>query len=85
MPRMVCHSCAGWSRGKENQLRISHFLYSCFLIEQNGTKLAIDPGQNLWLFDLRSLVPGAEWASISHVLVTHGDPEHYWQADRVAN
>jgi len=65
-------------------MKIKHYLYNTFLIEQGKTKLAIDPGQNLWLFDLRSLIPKNEWESITHVLVTHGDPDHYWQADRVA-
>lgn len=65
-------------------MKIKHYLYNCFVIEEGGTKIAIDPGQNLWLFDLRSLIPKSEWSSISHVLVTHGDPDHYWQADRVA-
>ena len=65
-------------------MKIKHFLYNTFLIEYGKTKLAIDPGQNLWLFDLRSLIPKDEWETITHVLVTHGDPDHYWQADRVA-
>lgn len=65
-------------------MKIRHFLYNCFIIEKDDIKIAIDPGQNLWLFDLRSLIPKSEWSSISHVLVTHGDPDHYWQADRIA-
>jgi len=65
-------------------MKIRHFLYNAFLIEDNGTKLAIDPGQNLWLLQLRSLIPKEEWNTITHVLVTHGDPDHYWHADRVA-
>lgn len=54
------------------------------MIEHDGVKIAIDPGQNLWLFDLRSLIPRDEWDTVTHVLVTHGDPDHYWQADRIA-
>jgi len=65
-------------------MKITHFLYNCFLIEHERIKLAIDPGQQLWLFGLHSLIPAAEWPSITHVLVTHGDPDHYWQADRLA-
>jgi len=65
-------------------VKIKHFLYNTFLIEHNKIKLAIDPGQNLWMFDLSSLIPKKEWKTITHVLVTHGDPDHYWQADRVA-
>jgi L-ascorbate metabolism protein UlaG (beta-lactamase superfamily) len=36
------------------------------------------------LFSLHSLIPKSEWSSITHILVTHGDPDHYWQTDRVA-
>jgi L-ascorbate metabolism protein UlaG (beta-lactamase superfamily) len=65
-------------------MRIRHFLYNAFLIEDGKVKIAIDPGQNLWLFGLRSLIPKEEWKTVTHVLVTHGDPDHYWHADRVA-
>ena len=65
-------------------MKIRHFLYNTFLIENDKTKVAVDPGQNLWMFKLSSLIPKAEWQDITHVLVTHGDPDHYWQADRVA-
>lgn len=66
-------------------MKIRHFLYNAFLIEDEDVKIAIDPGQNLWLFNLRSLIPKEEWETVTHVLVTHGDPDHYWQADRVAS
>jgi len=66
-------------------MKIRHFLYNAFLIEDEEVKIAIDPGQNLWIFKLGSLIPKAEWKDITHVLITHGDPDHYWQADRVAN
>ncbi len=65
-------------------MKISHFLYNAFLIEDGPIRIAIDPGQNLWLFALHSLIPEPLWAEVSHVLVTHGDPDHYWHADRVA-
>jgi len=65
-------------------MKIRHFLYNAFIIEDEAIKIAIDPGQNLWLFNLSSLIPKQEWKTITHVLVTHGDPDHYWQADRIA-
>lgn len=65
-------------------MKIRHFLYNSFLIESGKNRIAIDPGQNLWIFNLRSLIPVTEWKSITHILITHGDPDHYWQADRVA-
>jgi L-ascorbate metabolism protein UlaG (beta-lactamase superfamily) len=65
-------------------MKIKHYLYNTFIIENGGVKIAIDPGQNLYLFKLSSLFPKSEWSTITHILVTHGDPDHYWQADRVA-
>jgi L-ascorbate metabolism protein UlaG (beta-lactamase superfamily) len=65
-------------------MKIKHFLYNSFLIESGNNKIAIDPGQNLWIFNLSSLIPKTEWTSITHILITHGDPDHHWQSDRVA-
>jgi len=65
-------------------MKITHYLYNAFLIEDGRTKIAIDPGQNLWMFRLESLIPPPEWPSITHLLITHGDPDHHWQSDRVA-
>ena len=65
-------------------MKIKHYLYNTFLIEDGKTKIAIDPGQNLWIFKLSSLIPKSEWSSITHILITHGDPDHHWQSDRVA-
>jgi L-ascorbate metabolism protein UlaG (beta-lactamase superfamily) len=65
-------------------MKIRHFLYNSFLIENGKNKIAIDPGQNLWIFKLGSLIPKTEWKSITHILITHGDPDHYWQSDRLA-
>ncbi len=65
-------------------MKIRHFLYNAFLIENGKSKIAIDPGQYFSLFNFKTLIPEADWQSISHILVTHGVPDHYWQADRVA-
>lgn len=65
-------------------MRITHYLYNAFLIEHEESRVAIDPGQNLWLFGLRSLIPESEWRSITHLVITHGDPDHHWQSDRIA-
>ena len=65
-------------------MKIKHYLYNAFIIENDKVKIAIDPGQNLYLFKLGSLIPKLEWSSITHILVTHGDPDHFWQADRLA-
>ena len=66
------------------KLKIRHFWYNTFIIQNDKVKIAIDPGQNLWLFSLGSLIPKSEWSSITHILVTHGDPDHEWNVDRVA-
>jgi L-ascorbate metabolism protein UlaG (beta-lactamase superfamily) len=66
------------------KMKIKHFSYSTFLIEHSNTKIAIDPGLNLWIGKLDSLIPKSEWHGITHLLVTHGDPDHYWHIDRVA-
>jgi L-ascorbate metabolism protein UlaG (beta-lactamase superfamily) len=58
-------------------MKIKHYLYNAFIIENDKVKIAIDPGKNLWLFKLDSLIPKSEWESVTHVLVTHGDPDHF--------
>ena len=65
-------------------LKIKHYWYNTFIIQNDKVKIAIDPGQNLWLFSLGSLIPKSEWSEITHILVTHGDPDHEWNLDRVA-
>lgn len=65
-------------------MKIKHYLYNSFIIENGKTKIAIDPGLNLWIFKLGSLIPKSEWSDVTHVLATHGDPDHYWYADKVA-
>jgi L-ascorbate metabolism protein UlaG (beta-lactamase superfamily) len=65
-------------------MKIRHFLYNTFLIEDSETRVAIDPGLNLWIGKLRSLIPKSEWGDITHIFATHGDPDHYWYVDRVA-
>ncbi|MFC1760081.1 MBL fold metallo-hydrolase [Candidatus Neomarinimicrobiota bacterium] len=65
-------------------MKIKHFLYNAFIIEEGNTKIAIDPGQNLGLFQLGTLIPKTEWKEITHILITHGDPDHHWQSDRIA-
>lgn len=69
---------------RANAVQITHFLYNAFLIEHGRAKVAIDPGQNLWLFKLKSLIPASEWPSVTHIVITHGDPDHHWQSDRLA-
>ena len=53
-------------------MKITHYLYNAFAIEQGGVKVAIDPGQKLWLVKLESLIPKSEWLTITHIVITHG-------------
>lgn len=66
-------------------MKITHYLYNAFIIESEEKKIAIDPG-GLFFYRFRfsSLIPKVEWSDITHILVTHADPDHYWHADRVA-
>ena len=65
-------------------MRITHYRYNAFLVEEGGSKVAIDPGQNFYIFDFRSLIPEEEWPTVTHIVITHGDPDHHWQSDRIA-
>jgi len=63
---------------------IRHYHYNAFIIESGNTKIAIDPGLNLSLTKLGSIIPKSEWNDVSHILITHGDPDHYWFADKLS-
>lgn len=66
-------------------MKITHYLYNAFVIEFGDKKIGIDPGALFfYFFRFTSLIPKSEWKSITHILVTHGDPDHYWNTDRVA-
>ncbi len=58
-------------------MKITHYKYNAFTIEEGHCKIAIDPGQNLKTFHKYSLIPESEWKEVTHVLVTHGDPDHF--------
>ncbi len=66
-------------------MKITHYLYNTFLIESGDKKIAIDPGALFcYYFRFTTLIPKSEWKDITHIFITHGDPDHYWHADRVA-
>jgi len=66
-------------------MKIKFYGYNAFLIESGDKKIAIDPGALFFYwFRFTTLIPKTEWESITHIFVTHGDPDHYWHADRVA-
>ncbi len=66
-------------------MRVTYYGYNAFILDDGDRKLAVDPGANLFLLTMKSLIPASEWSTVTHVLVTHADPDHYWYADRVAN
>ena len=66
-------------------MKIKFYGYNAFLIETGDKKIVIDPGALFFYwFRFATLIPKIEWKSITHIFVTHGDPDHYWHADRVA-
>ncbi len=67
-------------------MKITYYGYNSFLIKTKDKKIIIDPGGSLYFFKrwLKSLIPVAEWTDITHIFVTHGDPDHYWHVDRIA-
>ena len=66
-------------------MRITFYGYNAFLIESGDKKLAVDPGALFFYwFRFSPLIPKTEWENITHIFVTHGDPDHYWHVDTVA-
>ncbi len=65
-------------------MKITHYLYNAFTIEWEDKKIAIDPGALFaYYFRFTTLIPKSEWKDITHIFVTHGDPDHYWHTDRI--
>jgi L-ascorbate metabolism protein UlaG (beta-lactamase superfamily) len=70
---------------KTENMKITYYLYNTFLIETSDKKIAIDPGALFfYFFRFTTLIPKSEWKDITHIFVTHGDIDHYWHLDRVA-
>ena len=66
-------------------MKITHYLYNTFIIESGDKKIAIDPaGLFFYFFRFTTVIPKSEWKDITHIFVTHGDPDHYWHMDRIA-
>lgn len=77
-----------WSRPECLMIRnpnvnVTYYGYNGFIVEVGDKKLAIDPGTSLYLLGLGAVIPKTEWAGVTHVLVTHADPDHYWNTDRL--
>jgi L-ascorbate metabolism protein UlaG (beta-lactamase superfamily) len=64
---------------------IRYYGYNTFIIKISNKKIAIDPGALFfYYFRFTTVIPKSEWDDITHIFVTHGDPDHYWHFDRVA-
>ncbi len=65
-------------------MKITFYGYNTFVIISVDKKIVIDPGAELYFFRfLKSNLPRSEWNDITHIFVTHADPDHYWHVDRV--
>lgn len=65
-------------------MKITYYLYNAFIIEWNDKKIVIDPGALFaYWFSFDSLIPKKEWNDVTHIFVTHGDPDHYAYADKI--
>ena len=66
-------------------MKVTFYGYNAFIIEAGDKKIAIDPGALfLYYFRMTTVIPEEQWPGITHIFVTHGDPDHYWHTDRVA-
>ena len=67
-------------------MKIAYYLYNAFIIEWDDKKIAIDPGAVFaYWFRFPTLIPEEEWKDVTHIFVTHGDPDHYVYVDKVAD
>lgn len=65
-------------------MRITHFRYNSFIISTDSLRIAIDPGGELYHLKFNPIIPEEDWQSLTHIFVTHADPDHHWHTDRVA-
>ena len=63
----VARQKSAWNKPGAPPMKITHYLYDAFLLEADGAKVAIDPGQNLWIRKPESLIPESEWPSVTHL------------------
>ena len=65
-------------------MKITFFGYNGFVIDHENVKVAIDPGASLYIPKLGPVIPRDLWPGLTHLVITHADPDHYWHVDRVA-
>lgn len=65
-------------------MKIRYYGLNSFIIEKQDLKIVIDPGAGLFLIKPYSLIPKSEWKGVTHILVTHGDLDHFSYAVSMA-
>ncbi len=66
-------------------MKIKFYGYNTFVVIADDIKLVVDPGCSFSFLDFfRTILPKQEWHDITHIIVTHGDPDHFWYTDLVA-
>jgi len=65
-------------------MKLKHYPCNSLIIESGTTKIVVDPGLDTWIFNFKNYIPKSEWSDITHILVTHGDIDHYWSPDQIA-
>lgn len=55
-------------------MRITKFVHSCILVEDDGRTVLFDPGTFSWNSGIIDL---ASWPQIDEVVITHEHPDHY--------
>ena len=65
-------------------MKITFYGYNAFIIETSDKTIAIDPGADLYFFRFKSLIPKNLWKEITHIFITHGDPDHHWYTDKIS-
>jgi L-ascorbate metabolism protein UlaG (beta-lactamase superfamily) len=66
-------------------MKITFYEYNSFIIESGGKIVAIDPAATFFYYlQFKSVIPKSIWPKVSHIFVTHGDPDHYWYTDKMA-
>ena len=79
-------ACETSSGVVSNPIALSYFGYNSFVIRARRHTIVVDPGANLSIRRsfLSPLIPRDIWRSTTHIIVTHGDPDHYWYTDLIA-
>lgn len=65
-------------------MKITYFGYNNFVLETEDKKIVFDPGADLYLMRYASILPKSLWNEVTHIFITHTDPDHYWYVSEIA-